>query len=166
MITLPTDLANEIKNRYNRQVLLLNINDEYFFANGNENYYINGQTYLALAFEISDIDIPVNLGKSELTIKIDNVSLLPVSIFLNQEMRGKELVINYMICKDNYESDYFTFEVFRGFINSVSIENEIAEIRALQQLAKWDKDTLREYSYVNFPHLKDIELKPIKWGRE
>jgi len=166
MINITGSLLTELQKRYTKQCFCININDEFFFTNYDTPISISGSDFTPIAFEIKDIDINSNLSNSTLQISIDNISLIPTSTFLNAEQRGKNVRVYQVFIDstiDNARQD-LTIEIFNGYINSFSINDNTCELNIIQTMAYWNKNTLRRYSYQLFPHLADIEMKQIKWG--
>lgn len=164
MISLNSVLVSQLTQQYTIQALLLNINNEFYYTNYDDNLYINAIEYLSIPFEVMNIDSATNMSRTMIDIKIDNVSLIPTSIFLNDEYRGTQAVVSLALIDNNNTDKTLSYELFRGYINDVELQEEEATIFVVQELGYFNRVTLRQYNYDLFPFLHDIELKPIKWG--
>ena len=135
------------------------------YTNIEENITYGGNTYSPLCFNIPDVESTSGFKADNLKVTLDNASLQPVSIFLNQENRGSLVIISAAIL-DRYGAPVQVAEFFRGYISQVSLpDTSKAEFTLINEFAWWNKDTLRVYDYNLCPHLADIELKPVYWGR-
>ena len=151
MIKLPSDLLIHFKKQENIPfiILIFNLrnNQKLYYTNLDIAIVIDYYEYKPLPFTIENANYSINTQVDEITIVIDNVSLIPVSIFLNEDQRGSEVIIKYGVLDENYQ--YIgSFEVFRGFINSVRIVEEkntsFCEVNLTHELSFWKKDTLRK----------------------
>ena len=158
MISVPPSLASAYQSQVATTCLLLDLNLVDSSGASAPAYYTtfhlpvtyNSIRYTPHPFEVSEFSATISSEVDTLSLSFDNASLLPVSLFLNTEQRGKEAVL-YFCALDDRGNAIGAFEVFRGFINSIRFfereRSSVAEIQITHELALWKKETLRPHSY-------------------
>jgi len=158
MLNLPQELVDTIKSEIAFTCLLLemhlvNSNDNpytVYYTDIDDEVFYNGNKYIPVPFKINQFEYSIGTSVDNLTITFDNVSLIPISLFLNKEQRGKDVVL-YFGALDNNGKLIGAYEIFRGFINRINIKEEkdtsIAEIEITHELATWNRQTLRMQTY-------------------
>lgn len=158
MIGLPQEVIDAFKSQVAFTCILLefdliDVNDQpysLFYTDADVEVVYNEVVYKPTSFTIGNFSYSSGSKVDSLQITFDNVSLLPVSIFLNKEQRGRTAVVRF--CALDSEGRVIgAYEVFRGFINKIEIreqaETSTAEIEITHELATWNKSTLRVMTY-------------------
>ena len=158
MLSLPSDIVNAITNEIAVTTILLELqlydssNNPMFqyYTNFDENIFYNGNKFQPIPFEIDEFATSITTEVDNLTVTIDNVSLIPVSLFLNNDQRNRTAIL-YFAVLDNEGRLIGAFEVFRGFIKSIEFREEedtsICKITISHELSEWKKETLRLQTY-------------------
>ncbi len=167
MLNLPQALIDAFKSKISFTAILLEMylidtNDNpynLYFTDLDEDIYYNNKIYKSYPFKINEFNYSIGARVDNLSITFDNVSLLPVSLFLNKEQRGREVVLLFSAL-DNNGNVIGAFEVFRGFINKITIKEQsktsVATIEITHELALWNKETLRLQTYKCPWRFKDV----------
>ena len=158
MRSLPPDLEAAFKAQVATTCVLLDMylldaaNNPYnvFYTDFDDSVSFNGNTYTPFPFRLMEFSQTISGEVDTLKLLLDNVSLIPASLFLNNEQRGREVVVWFCALDANWNA-IGAYEVFRGFINTVSIREQVrtsvTEIEVTHELARWRKETLRQHYY-------------------
>lgn len=153
MRNIPQDLYNYISNSIATTGFLLEFYftfGEYYFTDIEDDIYYDNKHYRSYPFKVENINYSIDNQADEIRVVFDNVSLLPVSMFLNEDQRGRDTILRFFAIDENYNV-LGSFEVFSGFINNIRIKEEentsICEIGITHELALWKKNTLRYVTY-------------------
>lgn len=142
-----------------------------YFTDINAGVNYGGHTYTPLPFKIPQFSKTTGMKSEDITLTIDNASLIAPAVFLNQENRYKTAIVT-LCCFDQYGrvissgGAFAAVEIYKGQIASTSLPDKASiEISLTGRFADWNKTTLLQYDYVNFKNLEQCENKTILWGR-
>ena len=150
MITLPADVLSEIQSTASFIVLLVDIDLQpegslVHYTSLDDEVWYEGVQYEPMPLSISDPNISAGQSVDDITLKFDNVSLLPVSLFLNNDLRGKP--VDIWICPlDDLGKPIGRVNLFSGFISRVEIRDKTASITVASEMVRWREPTLRRHS--------------------
>jgi len=137
---LVTALAAETAHAF--WLLELDLTGTYYYTNADITLVISANTYIPLAFEISDIVHSSDFSVDRLTIDISAVDLTLSAILLGEDVANKNMIISYIMLDSDYQ-EIATETFFRGFITGWTLDENHARIDCGTEFMLWNKKTLR-----------------------
>ncbi len=150
MLTLPIEVLNELQATAAFIVLLVDMDLQpegslVHYTSLDDDVWYEGIKYEPIPLSISDLNISAGQSVDDVTLSIDNVSLLPAALFLNNDLRGKP--VDIWICPlDGLGKPLGRVNLFSGFISRVEIRDKVARITVASEMVRWREPVLRRHS--------------------
>ncbi len=147
MRSLPAEVLSQLESLYATTCLLLKFefDEPLRFTNLDVDVWVNEERYISVPFTVDESSKDSRLTADSVVIKFDNVSLIPVEVFLNSDQRGKACEV-FLAFINDLGNPISVVSLFDGVVDSVKLPRQTAEITVVSDLTYFAKSTFRKHS--------------------
>ncbi len=104
----------------------------------------NGRTYEPQDFNFDSIALAAAFSVDKVTIELDNAGLKWSSLFLNDDVRNKTVVVSHGVRLAGPPRSVVVQPIFTGFVDGWEIAGDrAARITIVNELVLWSRETMR-----------------------
>jgi hypothetical protein len=144
MRNIDVDIIAEIEKEVAMTFFLLELNltADYYFTDADQDIFYDGNLYLSVGFDFSDIAYAANMSVDKISLNLDNAGLYFSTLFLGEDVRNKTAKLSFGI-KYGIPFEYGVIDLFQGIISDWNSSELKTQLTVVNEFILWKKKTLR-----------------------